>query len=258
MQLNIWILVIYSTIISSDCTLFGDQVENANTWNSSLFDAKETEIRRIFNQTGTISIFLTQSQDSEHVMRCLSGILNNDSKAWVVNNLSNESVKSFSKNFTAGREYYGFIIFTTLDKLNDNMLLFINPIGSFLFVIEALEFNIEKVLKKFNEVWKKKRSFKVFVMLNNEIYCYKPFDIVDDDSNGRGKLMIFTENYELEMFKDLKGYNLNVEVFASAYSILDDENLQFTGPDAEVTNLIQEEMNFTSKVFFPDSKSDIK
>ena len=131
-------VLVYSIIISSDCLLF-DEVENATFWSFSKFDGKDTKIRKIFNQTATISVFLSNSQDSEHVTRCLSGIFQNNTKTLIVNNLwsvgsfkkSNESVKS-TEDYSRNQNYYGFLIFSSLDKLNESMMLHTNPVGSFL------------------------------------------------------------------------------------------------------------------------------
>lgn len=253
-------VLVISIIISSYCLLF-DEVENDTFWSFSMFDGKFKEnsrkIRGIFNQTATISVSLGNSKDSEHVIKSLSGIFQNDTKAMIVKNLSREGIERFNKSNVSAiestqensgsRDYYGFVIFTSLDKLSEK-LLYTNPVESFLFVIEGLlEFKIDELYKALQEVWKKKKALKVFVLVYNEIYTYKPFEINDD--NTQGKLSILTEDFEIENFQDLKGYILKVEVFDSVYSILKDDDPQFTGPDAEVVYLIQEQMNFTSKVF---------
>lgn len=250
-------VLVLSVIISSDCTVF-DEVESATVWRFPLFDGKETKIRKIFNQTATISVFLNTSQNAKHVIRCLSGIFHNDSKAFVVNNLLGEGMKKLNKSVEAADEddlefieYYGFIFFNTFATLKEHMLLYTNPIGSFLFIVEGvlIDFDTEELSRALYEVWKQKGALKVFVLVKGEIYHFKPFDI-DEVKNIRGKINILSEDQKTEDFTNLNGYMLNIELFYSVYSINHEKSgnrIKFYGPDADVADYIQEKMNFTSK-----------
>ena len=182
----------------------------------------------------------------------------NNSKAFVVNNLMSEGVKmlndsvlDLNEDHLENNEYYGFIFFNSFDTLKENMLFFSNSIGSFLFIIEdiMIDFDPDLLTKALHEVWKKNGALKVFVLVNEYIYHYKPFEI-EEITNIRGKLNIFSEYQKVEDFSDLNGYTLNIEIFYSVYSIV--KNItgvrpKFYGPDADVANFMQTKMNFTSK-----------
>lgn len=250
-------VLVLSAIISSDCTLFADKLETDTTRNFSLFDGIETEIRKIFNHTATISVFLNTSQNSEHVVKRLSGIFQNDSKAFVVNNLLGEGMKKLNKSVEASDEddlefieYYGFVFFNAFDTLKANMLLYTNPIGTFLFIVEGvlIDFDPEELSRALYEVWKQKSALKVFVLVNGNIYHFKPFEI-DEIKNIRGKINILANDQKAEDFKNLNGYMLNIEMFYSVYTINHEttgSRIRFYGPDADVANFIQDKMNFTS------------
>ena len=251
-------IIVLSAIIPSDCILFTDEAKNFTISSFPLFDGKGTKIQKIFNEAATISIYFNSSQHADHVIESLRGIFKNDSKAFVVHNLLDKGVnqimgrvKISSRKSLNISKYYGFIIFNSFDMLSVNMLLHANPITSFLFIVETfISFDKMEVLKALQEVWLKKRALKVFVLINGDIYNFKPFEV--HSNNTKGKLNIFTENQKIEKFKNLNGYSLKIQIFHSAYSILvQQKDIQFfIGPDAEVHNLLQKEMNFTSEYIY--------
>lgn len=172
--------------------------------------------------------------------------------AWI------KSLTPMHEQFTDGLDlwytfrYSGYIIFVTRNMLQHFISCLVNRSGKFLVVIEDTEDNsngIEEITKVLKNSWKLNGNLNVYVLNHRSVYHYSPFAIQNKDF---GLLKQFEMNDNLETFRNLNGYEFHVELFNSAYSVSNGTQTihlnSFYGPDVSVAELIQKQMNVTSKL----------
>lgn len=128
----------------------------------------------------------------------------------------------------------------------------VNRSGKFLVVIEDTQDNsngTEELTKVLKNSWKSNGNLNVYVLIHRSIHHYSPFVIEEKDFGLLKQFEINDIN-----FRNLNGYEFNVELFNSSYSVSEHEHEtetihlnSFYGPDVSVSELIQKQMNVTSK-----------
>jgi hypothetical protein len=164
--------------------------------------------------------------------------------------------KRLSESFAEGLDRWftfkhaGFVVFSTFELVEVYLGCLLNRAGTFLIIVEKeshekhLE-NVEALLKK---AWKVSENLKVFLLIEREVFALNPFAIAGGESFGiLEKLPDGEVNRE---YRNFNGYPINVEIFASAYSVprgnFTGKLESFHGPDVEVARFIQQQMNVTS------------
>lgn len=168
-----------------------------------------------------------------------------------------KSLTPMHEQFTDGLDlwytfrYSGYILFVTRNMLQHFISCLVNRSGKFLVVIEDTENNsndTEEISKVLKNSWKLNGNLNVYVLNHRSVYHYSPFAIQNKDF---GLLKQFEMNDNLETFRNLNGYEFYVELFNSAYSVSNGTQTihlnSFYGPDVSVAELIQKQMNVTSK-----------
>ena len=168
-----------------------------------------------------------------------------------------KSLTPMLEQFTDGLDlwytfrYSGYILFATRNMLQHFISCLVNRSGKFLVVIEDSQDNsndTEEITKVLKNSWKSNGNLNVYVLNHRSVYHYSPFAFEDKDF---GLLKQFEINDNMENFRNLNGYEFYVELFNSAYSVPNGTQTihlnSFYGPDVSVAELIQKQMNVTSK-----------
>ena len=144
----------------------------------------------------------------------------------------------------------GHIIYASASCLKSSLLSLVNSLGTFLIILDdAIE--EEEILNILKLYWKNLGALKVFILVGEKVYNFDPFAIIlDNATSSYGKLVKYSTKSKEETFKDLNGYQLNLEMFSSSYSndvpgskgkTLSD----FFGPDVDMARFLESSMNFT-------------
>lgn len=145
-----------------------------------------------------------------------------------------------------------YIIFSSALLLRWTVSCIVNEHRKFLFYVmdNEIQFSETNFLEILNKTWTEKQNFKVFLAINDSVYSFDPFFNV----NGSfGKLNSASElNFETEMLSNLNGYQINVEMFESTYTVSKVKKPKsiedFKGPDVEAAMFIRDRLNATSKL----------
>lgn len=141
-----------------------------------------------------------------------------------------------------------FIIFVPSSRLRWAVDCLVNGYEKFLFYVvdDELQQPEIELLKIFSGNWLKKKNFKVFIAIGDLTYFFDPFFNVD---GSFGKL-ISSSDFKTKMPSNLNGYQINVEMFESTYTMAKIKKPKFLedfqGPDVEAAMFIRDRLNATS------------
>ena len=144
----------------------------------------------------------------------------------------------------------GHIIYASASCLQSSLLSVVNSLGTFLIVLDDV-IEEEEILNILTLYWKHSGALKVFILVCRKIYSFDPFAInLANTSRKYGELIKYSTKPKEETFKDLNGYQLNLEMFSSSYSnkypsMKGNHLSEFFGPDAEMARFLETYMNFT-------------
>ena len=150
-------------------------------------------------------------------------------------------------------EESGYTIFCSFKSLELSLGCLVKRAGSYVFVIEKkslMGYSLNDVSEILKKAWKKTQNLKLFFLMFDELYVLNPFKF----SSTFGILEKLTDKGIRRNLKNLHKYPLRVEMFESAYSIEKPTNSSnftgkldcFFGPDVQVAQFIEEQMNASS------------
>lgn len=149
-----------------------------------------------------------------------------------------------------------FVIVTSMTRLRYTARQFGQKAGIFFFIVNGI-IDFEELRNIFHLGWKRLQMFENFLLTDNGVLIYDPFAL--DQSGIYGKIIKYTgkESMERTIFYNMRGYPLRVQMFKSVYSEIEIDSIAKTvkrvyGVDGRVANLLQEHMNFTMNLQYPD------
>lgn len=166
--------------------------------------------------------------------------------------------KSIAWSLVKSKRLDNFIITTTLDALYKNTKTFVMKRGFYFFIIvDNVIVNYNETKAIFQAAWENHRTLHVYLLTyKGGIIAFDPF-IYDYASSDYGIVLPLAERKSVEeLFTNLNGYPINIEVFRSVYSYLvtgsDGSVIDIRGADAEVAFEIGRQMNFVILLQKPD------
>jgi hypothetical protein len=146
----------------------------------------------------------------------------------------------------------GFIVFCSFDVLELYLGCLVNRAGTFLFIIDKndkTEGKLNNIFLILKEIWKNSPNLNLFVLIYGEIYALDPFAF-DEEQQSFGVLDKLSDDEIQHDLRNLNLYNLNVEIFQSAYSnfagVFNGRLESFVGPDVNVALFLQKQLNVSS------------
>jgi hypothetical protein len=143
-------------------------------------------------------------------------------------------------------KFDGYLIFTSMEDIETLIGCLGNRYGTFLFIIDREVKNVNyfnTIDEIFRRAWKNLGNFKIFILINQQIYTFNPYKF---QNNTFGGTRNFKHLYTDEELKQINGYPFYVEVFWSAFSITPGPKFeQFKGPDIDVTRMLYQRLNAT-------------
>lgn len=230
---------------ASDHESFLEQCKLYNTNTSFRLAYHEQAFKKKYSSYGDMKGF--EVYDNEFNVSPLS----KTSETSVV--LTYEEIKeSFAEILDKWRTFRheGSILFVSLENLEHYVGCLGSRSGTFLFIIISQtnddKKEIKMVEKVFEKAWKLFANFKLFILVNQQIFSYNPYKRVN---NSFGSIKVFKTLYTDDNLKHINGYPLNVELFYSVFSATngkDESDIKsFKGPDVNVTLMIAQLLNST-------------
>lgn len=120
---------------------------------------------------------------------------------------------------------FGYILLSSLHELKHYLGCLLNRSGTFLLIIEnELETlnstSFSEVTEMLGKAWNYATNMKIYVLIVGEIFVFNPFAL-NIKSNQFGVLEKLENGVFKRDFRNLNGYPLNVDLFASAYSVIE-------------------------------------
>lgn len=186
---------------------------------------------------------------------------NNETKPSLLSNLD-VSVLDFCNKLDLWLTYplAAFVLVTSIDEFELRVCCLVNRRGTFLLIIEPNssdggEKDLQRILATFRYMWwSVRQNLKIFVLFARRIYIFNPFVTDDAERKLHGKLeMCSDDDCSYVSLRSYHGYPMKVEIFPSAYSVIDPGKeatavnvSAYRGPDVNVAEFIQRQMNVTS------------
>ena len=159
--------------------------------------------------------------------------------------------KKFIKSLEAN-EFEGYFIMTDRDTFVTQMTQLIRPTGTYLIDLGSEKIYDQILMDFYHEIWQSKGAYKVFISSTqaNEkfVITFDPF-LVDPKTKTHGKLVNYGSRRLQNIFRNLNGYHLKVDIFRSIYSaeILGPNKkvVGYYGADVNVVQAMAQYLNFT-------------
>lgn len=153
-------------------------------------------------------------------------------------------------------EYNDFVISAPWNFVDAILKCFVHPLSRYLIIITASSPSLTKLTIMLNTTWTNNGAFNVFIVAASpsqtydKVFKFNPFHRNDDGSFGKLNHLVAMP-FESAELKNLNGYPLRVELFASTYTLARSKQTksvdEFYGPDADVAKMTRELLNATSK-----------
>lgn len=149
-----------------------------------------------------------------------------------------------------------YVICTDMRRLQLTIDLFGRTVGSFFFIMDGGDVNVEALLPYFRSTFYEHLIFPIYLLIREDILIYDPFAL---DASGRhGQIMPYNGESDPQhrLFRDMRGYPLKVLLFKSVfvrpiYDAATKKVKDYSGVDARVAYLLQEHLNFTLELQEP-------
>lgn len=147
----------------------------------------------------------------------------------------------------------GYVLLCRLDALELYLGCLLNRAGTFLFIVATTdddEQHLDVISTSLRKAWRFSANLKIFILISREIYVLNPF-VIDKHSESFGMLEKLSDTKVVRKLGNLNAHPMSVEIFHSAYSIPKETRFagrldSFIGPDVQVAQFIQQQMNVTS------------
>lgn len=147
----------------------------------------------------------------------------------------------------------GYVLLVRLDALELYLGCLLNRAGTFLFIVATGvddEHHLDAISMSLRKAWRFSANLRIFILISREIYVLNPF-VIDKHSGSFGMLEKLSDTNVARKLENLNAHPMSVEIFSSAYSIPNGTRFtgrldSFIGPDVQVAQFIQQQMNVTS------------
>lgn len=147
----------------------------------------------------------------------------------------------------------GYIIQTNSHFLRMLMDCLVNPVGTFLFILEdemSLEDYEKYIAQNFRNAWRNIGSYDIHLFINNKIITFDPF-MMNNVTQNHGSIVLSSERKK-DLFRNLNKYPLRIEVIWSTYSVpkyskTTKKFKYYYGADVEAIKGLKKVMNFSGK-----------
>lgn len=148
-------------------------------------------------------------------------------------------------------QYEGFFIRLNYEAPSFEVQSIFRRNGRYLVLFDNRNEEFMDLITVFKEIWTKIGSINVVIWSRNNLYFFNPFkrDVEANDTFGTVAIFKPGHNLRQEYMRNLYGFPLRLEIFDSSFNVpiydKDKKFLRFQGPDKEISDVIQEQMNFT-------------
>lgn len=149
-----------------------------------------------------------------------------------------------------------YVIVSNSYELRSTAEYFVLPSGIYFFVITN-DADLQELQDVCHALWLDLQVFKVFLLTQNGVLIYDPFDANTRGEYGNIIPYVGAQTIERTLFYNMRGYPLRVQLFKSVYSkpVLDPitKKVDYVyGVDGRVAEVLQDRMNFTMIYLDPD------
>lgn len=147
----------------------------------------------------------------------------------------------------------GYVIQTNSHYLRMLMDCLVNPVGTFLFILED-EIDLESyetdISQNFRNAWRNIGSYDIHVLINNKIITFDPF-MMNNLTQNHGTVVRSSERKK-DLFHNLNKYPLRIDLIWSTYSVpqyskTTNKVKYYYGADVEAIKGLKKVMNFSGE-----------
>lgn len=147
----------------------------------------------------------------------------------------------------------GYIIQTNSNYLRMLMDCLVNPVGTFLFILEdgiTLEEYEQFIAQNFRNAWRNIGSYDIHILIDKKIITFDPF-LMNNLTKNHGSIVLSSERKK-DLFRNLNKYPLRIEIIWSTYSVpkyseKTKKLKYYYGADVETVKCLKKIMNFSGK-----------